>query len=179
MNIHQTREHPYLALEIKLLRHIIHEGGPVWGVCLGAQLVAEAAGGDVYKLKSPEVGWVSVEKEADDPLLHGLSSPFTAFCWHEYACTVPTTSHLIASGSQGVQAFRAGGRAWATQFHPEVDATTIPHWVDDAAKAYARLGEEWARRLHEDTEKYLPANGALCRTLTENFVKNSGLLAVR
>ena len=179
MHAHQTSQYPFLAPEIKLLRHVIHDGGPVWGVCLGAQLVAEAAGGDVYKLKTPEVGWVSVEKEVDDPLLNGVSSPFTAFCWHEYACTVPTTSHLIASGPQGVQAFRAGGRAWATQFHPEVDATTIPHWVDDAAKAYSRLGEDWARRLREDTEKNLVANSALCRTLTENFVVNSGLLPVR
>jgi len=175
LHVHQTREHPFLGDEVKLLRHVIHDGGPVWGVCLGAQLVAQAAGGDVYKLKDPEVGWITVEKVLDDPLLHGISSPFTAFSWHEYACTVPTTSHLVASSAHGVQAFRAGGKAWATQFHPEVDASIASHWVEDAAKGYPRLGEEWARQLREDTERNLPGYSSFCHTLTENFVISTGL----
>ena len=79
MHVTQTREHPFLEGEIKLMRHIVHEGGPVWGVCLGAELLALAAGGDVYKRKKPDVGWVSIEKVADDPLLRGISSPFIAF----------------------------------------------------------------------------------------------------
>ena len=176
MHAHQTHQFPFLDAEVKLLRHVIHEGGAVWGVCLGAQLVAQAAGGDVYKLKAPEVGWVSVEKEADDPLLHNISSPFTAFCWHEYACTVPATSHLVASSDSGVQVFRAGGRAWATQFHPEIDATIAPHWVDDAAKNLKHVDEAWQARLRKETEENLTANGLLCRQITENFVVNGGLL---
>lgn len=176
MHVHETRKHPFLEHEVRLLRRIIHEGGPAWGICLGAQLMALAAGGDVVKRKTPEVGWVRVEKTADDPLLRGVSSPFTAFSWHEYSCSLPPTSHLIARTGDGVQAFRAGGRAWAIQFHPEVDATIAPHWVEDAAKQHIRLGEEWARRLHADTESFLPAYPAFCRKLTENFVCASGLL---
>ena len=129
------------------MRRIVHEGGPVWGVCLGAQLLALAAGGDVYKRKTPEVGWVSIEKVADDPLLRGISSPFVAFSWHAYSCSVPATSHLIARAGDGVQAFRAGGRAWATQFHPEIDAAMAPHWVEDAAKEHHEQGKGWIERL--------------------------------
>ncbi|HEY5386404.1 MAG TPA: type 1 glutamine amidotransferase [Thermoleophilia bacterium] len=176
MHVTQTREHPYLAAEIKLMRRIVHQGGPVWGVCLGAQLLAIAAGGDVYKRKTPEVGWVSIERVADDPLLRGVSSPFFAFDWHEYSCSVPATSHLIARTGSGVQAFRAGGRAWATQFHPEVDATMAPHWVRDAAKEHHEQGKDWIDRLQADTDRYLPAYPSFCRTLTENFVLASGLL---
>jgi GMP synthase (glutamine-hydrolysing) len=176
MHVTQTREHPFLADEIKLMRRIVHEGGPVWGICLGAQLLALAAGGDVYKRKKSEVGWVSIEKVAQDPLLRGVSSPFVAFGWHDYSCTVPATSHLIARTGDGVQAFRAGGRAWATQFHPEVDAAMAPHWVKDAAEEHHEQGEDWAERLQADTDRYLPAYPAFCRTLTENFVLASGLL---
>ncbi|MCX6364857.1 MAG: gamma-glutamyl-gamma-aminobutyrate hydrolase family protein [Actinobacteria bacterium] len=175
MHVTQTREHPFLAEEIKLMRRIVHEGGPVWGVCLGAQLLALAAGGDVYKRKTPEVGWVSIEKVADDPLLRGISSPFVAFDWHEYSCSVPATSHLIARKGDGVQAFRAGGNAWATQFHPEVDAALAPHWVRDAAKEQRHQGKDWIEQLRADTARYLPAYPAFCRTLTENFVRASGL----
>ncbi|MCX6373672.1 MAG: type 1 glutamine amidotransferase [Actinobacteria bacterium] len=176
MHVTQTREHPFLADEIKLMRRIIHEGGPVWGVCLGAQLLTLAAGGDVYKRMTPEVGWVSIEKVADDPLLRGISSPFVAFSWHEYSCRVPATSHLVARAGDGVQAFRAGGRAWATQFHPEVDAVMAPHWVRDAAKERHEQGEGWIERLRADTDRYLPAYPSFCRTLTENFVLTSGLV---
>jgi GMP synthase (glutamine-hydrolysing) len=176
MHATQTREHPFLAGEIKLMRRIVHEGGPVWGVCLGAQLLALAAGGDVYRRQKAEVGWVSIEKVADDPLLRGVSSPFVAFSWHEYSCNVPATSHLIARKGDGVQAFRAGGRAWATQFHPEVDAVMAPHWVEDAAKEQRGQGQDWIERLRADTDRYLPAYPSFCRTLTENFVLTSGLL---
>jgi GMP synthase (glutamine-hydrolysing) len=176
MHVTQTKEHPFLADEIKLMRRIVHEGGPVWGVCLGAQLLALAAGGDVYKRKTPEVGWVSIEKVADDPLLHGISSPFIAFSWHAYSCSVPATSHLIARKGDGVQVFRAGGKAWATQFHPEVDASMAPHWVEDAAKEHHEQGKEWIDQLHADTVRHLPAYPSFCRTLTENFVRASDLI---
>jgi len=176
MHVTQTREHPFLAAEIKLLRRIVHEGGPVWGVCLGAQLLTLAVGGDVYKRKQPEVGWVSIEKVADDPLLRGISSPFIAFSWHAYSCSVPATSHLIARTGDGVQAFRAGGKAWATQFHPEVDAALAPHWVRDAAEEQHHQGKDWIERLHADTDRYLPAYPSFCRRVTENFVATSGLL---
>lgn len=177
IHVTQAREFPFLTAEIKLMRRIVHEGGPVWGVCLGAQLLALATGGDVYKRKTPEVGWISVEKVADDPLLHGVSSPFVAFNWHAYSCSVPATSHLIARAGNGVQAFRAGGKAWATQFHPEVDVAMAPHWVDDAVKEHPEFGVDFAGQLRADTKARLPAYPSFCRTLTENFALMSGILS--
>jgi len=176
IHVTQTREFPFLEAEIKLLRRIVHEGGPVWGVCLGAQLLALAAGGDVYKRKTPEVGWISIEKVAVDPLLRGISSPFVAFNWHAYSCSVPATSHLIARTGDGVQVFRAGGKAWGTQFHPEVDVAMAPHWVEDAAKEHPEFGPEFAEQLRVETAARLPAYPSFCRKLTENFVLMSGLL---
>ena len=175
MHVTQTKDHPFLADEIKLMRRVVHEGGPVWGICLGAQLLTLAAGGDVYKRKHPEVGWVAIEKVADDPLLNHISSPFVAFNWHEYSCKLPPTAHLVARCGDGVQVFRAGGKAWATQFHPEVDAAMAPHWVQDAAAENKHLGEEFAEELRAETERRLPAYPAFCRRITENFVLNSGL----
>jgi GMP synthase-like glutamine amidotransferase len=176
MHVTQTREFPFLAPEVKLLRRIVHEGGPVWGICLGAQLLALAAGGDVYRREAPEVGWTNIEKVADDPLLNGISSPFVAFNWHEYSCDVPPTSHLVARRGDGVQVFRAGGKVWATQFHPEVDEEMAPHWVRDAARKHPHLDAASIARLEADTAEYLPAYPAFCRRLTENFVLTSGLL---
>lgn len=176
MHVTQTREHHFLEPEIKLMRRVLHEGGPVWGICLGAQLLTLAAAGDVYRRKQPEVGWVAIEKVADDRLLRGVPSPFVAFNWHAYSCRLPATSHLVARRGNGVQVFRVGGKAWATQFHPEVDVAMAPHWVEDAVREHAEFGAEFAERLRADTEALLPAYPDFCRKLTENFVLTSGLL---
>jgi GMP synthase (glutamine-hydrolysing) len=177
MHVTQARKFPFLELEKKLLRRMIHQGAPVWGICLGAQILAEAAGGEVYQRKRPEVGWVSIEKVAHDSLLHGISSPFVAFAWHAYSFHLPPTSQPIAENAGGLQAFRAGGRAWATQFHPEVDAAMAPHWVEDLAREQKHLGTEFAERLRADTEEHLPGYPAFCDRLVENFVLASGLLS--
>jgi GMP synthase-like glutamine amidotransferase len=176
MHATQTKEYPFLAAEIKLMRRIVHEGGPVWGICLGAQLLALADGGDVYQRKHPEIGWTVIEKVADDPLLHGIFSPFVAFNWHAYSCTLPPTAHLVATCGNGVQVFRTGGRSWGTQFHPEVDAEMAPHWVRDAIKEQKHLGEAFAEQLRAETDQRLPAYPAFCRRITENFVVNARLL---
>jgi GMP synthase-like glutamine amidotransferase len=177
MHVTQTKEHPFRADEVTLMRHILHEGGPVWGICLGAQLLTLAAGGDVYRRRKPEVGWITIHKVRDDPLLRGISSPFVAFNWHEYSCRVPPTAHLVAERQgDGVQVFRAGGKAWATQFHPEVDAAMAPHWVEDAVKEYEHFGPAFVEGLQAETRERIPAYPEFCRTLTENFVLTSGLL---
>jgi GMP synthase (glutamine-hydrolysing) len=176
MHVTQTREYPFLVDEKRLLRRVHHQGGPVWAICLGAQLLTEAVGGSVYRRDHPEVGWVEIQKVADDPLLRGVTSPFVAFNWHEYSCTLPSTAHAVAERDDGLQVFRAGGCSWATQFHPEVDAEMAPHWVRDAVKEHPKLGPEFAERLRADTERYLPAYPDFCRRLTENFVRFSALL---
>ena len=176
MHATQTKDYPFLAEEIRLMRHMVHEGGPVWGICLGAQLLAIAAGGAAFQRKHPEVGWTSIEKVADDPLLRGISSPFVAFNWHAYSCKLPPTGHLVATCGDGVQVFRAGGRAWGTQFHPEVDAEMAPHWVRDAVKEQKHLGAGFEDQLRRDTDERLPAYPAFCRRITENFLVTSGLL---
>ena len=71
--------------------------------------------------------------------------------------------------------FRAGGKAWATQFHPEVDAEMAPHWVRDAIQEQKHLGEGFAEQLRTETDDRLPAYPAFCRRITENFVVNAGL----
>lgn len=176
MHVTQEKEYPFLEAEKRLMRRMLHQGAPVWGVCLGAQLLTLAAGGQVYRRKKPEVGWVQVEKVADDALLHGISSPFMAFSWHEYSCKLPPTSHLVADGDDGIQVYRAGGRAWAMQFHPEIDADMIPHWIDDAVVNHPEQGPDFGARLHADTERWLPNYPSFCHRLVENFLRTSGLL---
>jgi GMP synthase (glutamine-hydrolysing) len=172
----QTREYPFLRDEISLLRRIVHEGGPVWGIGLGAELLTLATGGEVYQRRKPELGWVSIDKVADDPLLHGVPSPFLAFCWHTHSCKLSPTAHLTAEHQGETQAFRAGGRAWATQFHPEILAETAPYWLEHGVKKHRDLEPSFVAKLQQQSEEILPGYLEFCRRLTANFLAASGLL---
>lgn len=176
MHVHQGSDYPFLEAEKVYLRTLLKHSAPLWGICLGAQLLTLAAGGEVYRRPVAEIGWFEIEKTLDDPLLHGIGSPFVAFEWHLYSCKLPPFGQLIAERADGLQAFRAGGRAWGTQFHPEVDAGMIENWIVDEAKDLERRFPGLAERMRAETPRRLAANEAFCRRLTKNFLLTSGLL---
>ena len=67
-------------------------GLPVLGICLGAQLIAQALGGSAERMPAGEVGWVPIEFDeaaASDALLAGAPRRLDVNEWHNYACTPP------------------------------------------------------------------------------------------
>ena len=52
VDTHQAGEHPWLAQEIELVREALERRTPYMGLCLGAQVLTEAAGGTVYRLRA-------------------------------------------------------------------------------------------------------------------------------
>ena len=125
MHPDQDAEHEWLAGETAFIQSALDTGVPVLGVCLGAQLVARAAGARVGPARAPEVGWHEVEltdAAAEDPVLGVLPPRITAFQWHYYGFDIPAGAVELASSPAANQAYRLGDRAWGVQFHPEVDA---------------------------------------------------------
>src|SRR5947207_7198506 len=100
MNVHDAERLPWLRGEIELLREALADGVPVLGICLGAQLLAAAAGADVHRAREPEIGWFEVRREppgAADRVLGALPERFTAFQWHSYAFAPPAGATVLAS----------------------------------------------------------------------------------
>lgn len=152
MHPDQEARHAWLDTELRFLERALEHDRPVFGVCLGAQLLARAAGAEVGPAPEPEVGWCEVgllPPAADDPVFSGLPRRFGAFQWHQYTYGVPAGAVELARSPACTQAFRLG-RSYGIQFHAEVTATMVEQWLaEDPADVDdpARLRAETARRI--------------------------------
>jgi GMP synthase-like glutamine amidotransferase len=135
MHADQDTLHPWLAEETAWLQGLLERGAPVLGVCLGAQMLARAAGAPVGTLEGgPEIGWYEVERRVgSDPVLDALPQRFEAFEWHHYTYGVPEGAVELARSERATQAFRLGDACWAVQFHPEVTHEQVLGWIDEEA----------------------------------------------
>src|SRR5436190_4601854 len=134
MDADQEDRHPWLRFEKDFLAAMLDDGMPVLAVCLGCQLLAEAAGGTARRASEPEIGWHRVEVSeagSSDPLMGSLAPDFTAFQWHSYEAVPPAGAEVLARSPVCSQAYRTGERAWGIQFHAEVTATDAEKWIDD------------------------------------------------
>jgi GMP synthase-like glutamine amidotransferase len=129
--------------EIALLGHALAGAVPTLGVCLGAQLLALAAGGAVYPgADGPEIGWSTVElssQRAADALLTGLPERLPVLHWHGDTFDLPPgAARLARSARYPNQAFRVGKAAWGLQFHLEVTPDAVDGLLRDFAADAAR-----------------------------------------
>jgi GMP synthase-like glutamine amidotransferase len=174
MNVDQEDEHPWLREEKEFLSDLLDRGSPLLGVCLGAQLLAEAAGGAAGRAERPEIGWHEVELTGGtehDPVIGGLPERFEAFQWHSYEATPPDEAVSLARSPVCVQAYRAGERAWGVQFHAEVTQDTVSAWLADYRKDMdaVRLGLD-PPALRAETRERIGRWNELGRGLCARFL---------
>jgi GMP synthase-like glutamine amidotransferase len=76
MSVNDEALYPYLTQEMKLAEQFMKSGKKVFGVCLGAQLMAKALGARVFPGAVKEIGWYDIElvgKGGKDPLMAYLA----------------------------------------------------------------------------------------------------------
>jgi GMP synthase (glutamine-hydrolysing) len=123
---------PFLKTELQSIQHAVAHGQPVLGLCLGAQMLAKALGGNVYRNPVKEIGWFEVhwtEAARHDPLFAGLDGSETLLEWHRDTFDLPTgATHLAWSETCRNQAFRLAANVYGLQFHLEVTPAMIADW---------------------------------------------------
>ena len=176
---HEDR-HPWLRDVKALLRELLARDVPLLGVCLGAQLLAEAAGAKPQRARTPEIGWHEVgvtAAGAADPLLAPLAPSFTAFQWHSYEFPMPADATPLARSEVCLQAFRLG-RAVAIQFHAEVTGADAEAWIDDyrSDEDAVRIGVD-PDALRRETRAAIGAWNETGRALCERFLDEAATRA--
>ncbi len=133
MNVYEEKEYPFLKDEDGLIKEALSKKFPMIGVCLGAQLMAKAAGAKVVKGKKKEIGWYPLyltEEASDDPVFMAIPREIEVFQWHGDTFDIPKGAVRLASSELFPnQAFRIGDNAYAFQFHIEVTEGIIKEWV--------------------------------------------------
>jgi GMP synthase-like glutamine amidotransferase len=179
MHPNQLEEHQWLAHEKAVLGELLDRRVPLLGVCLGSELVAEAAGAQVRRVSRPEIGWYEVEttdEAGDDPLLGPLVPSLEALEWHSYESSVPPGAVPLAHSATCLQAFRVGDTAWGIQFHAEVTLADFEAWLDDyrSDPDAVRVGLD-PERLRSQTRAAIADWNRLGRELCGRFLAVAGL----
>lgn len=144
MGVYEERQFPWMTKELDAIRRCLASGIPVLGICLGSQMLAKAAGGQVFRGAQPEVGWYPLELTPEghwDPLLLGLPDNPEVFHWHGDTFTLPEgATRLAQSALYRHQVFRVGGNAYGFQCHLEVTEGMAREWAALYAKELTPQG---------------------------------------
>lgn len=168
MGVHDRAEFPWIDDELDLLRTAVDADVPVFGICLGAQLLAEAMGGEVSRRDVPEAGILALERTdagSDDEVFAGWPDGGQVVMSHQdQVSRLPDGAVPMLTGSDGVPAWRLGDELhYAVQFHPEVGADGVARWVarDELRGMYRSAGidtDAWVEDLRR-REPFLRAVG--------------------
>ena len=137
MSVGDEDRYPWLAHEKAYIREAVSHVKIVIGICLGAQLIASACGGEVMKNPDKEIGFFPVRltpAASKLPVYSALPEMFTAFHWHGDTFVPPPGSTVTAeSDACRAQAFEYRGRVFGLQFHLEATRAGVGKLVTACA----------------------------------------------
>lgn len=169
---YEGETYPYIDAEIGLLRERVAARAPVFGVCLGAQLLAASLGAAVFTGPRKELGYLEVKPTdagADSPVRHLAEVPVLQ--WHGDTFDLPDgATRLASSPAYENQAFAIEHWLLAVQFHPEVTAAMHDEWValwSDELPEYGRSVQSMAA----DRDRYSDAMQRASRALLGDYLR--------
>ena len=182
---------PALSSERRYLTEAMSSSVPVFGVCLGAQLMAKALGGDVAPTGGYEFGlrkiWVT-EEGSRDPVFSKLRVPLVPTL-HGECFTVPTSATELAFGymlcrderyKRQSLAFRYG-TSYGFQFEPQLTLEELRVWNRELSDDYEKMGPIFDPKFEADANlreyaAYSPVYEAQSREMLIAFLQGAGLV---
>ena len=133
MGVYESDTYPFLEQELAIIRARLASGKPMLGICLGAQLIAHAAGAKVYKGPELEIGYGPITLTpagAESCLLHMAGAQYNVLHWHGDTFDLPAgAERLCSSPLTPNQGFAIGRNVLGLQFHVEVTPKDLDRWI--------------------------------------------------
>ena len=156
ISAYQDDVYPFLREELGILEQRLEAGRPTMGICLGAQLLARAAGARVFPGSAKEIGFapISLTNAGRASCLAGFAKEPITLHWHGDEFDLPEGAERLAfTEACRNQAFSIGANVIGFQFHPEASAKNIEKWLIGHAAELAAAGID-IPRLRADAMKY-------------------------
>lgn len=129
-NVTDIEKYPWMQAEAALIQRAHEVRMPIIGICLGAQLIAHALGGQVAPREKPAVGFYEMDiaiPGQTEPLLGGIAwkSPQLLSCGQEIKQAPPGATVLASTKNTKVVMFKAGIRTFGSLAHFECDRELV------------------------------------------------------
>lgn len=171
ISAYDTKDYPFLNTEIDYLKQRIDKNLPTLGICLGAQLIAQACDAKVYPGHQKEIGWSKLQlNQLSDNPLHALENT-EVLHWHGDTFDLPQQATLLASSDvYPHQAFRIGTNILALQFHLETITDNIEKWLigHTFELQHAKID---ILKLRSESQKFSPKLAQRAEIVLANFIK--------
>ncbi|HEX7009708.1 MAG TPA: type 1 glutamine amidotransferase [Phycisphaeraceae bacterium] len=175
MNVDEADQYPWMAQELALIRQAHEQRLPIVGVCLGAQLIAVALGGQVASMPQPELGWHEVTLAFPgtiDPVLAGVPWRSVQFHMHGQEVVKLPAGATPLAGSKACrnQAFKVGLTTYAFQYHFEWTRADLDRVLDANADWLREAGVD-AEAIRQQVEEHYPLYRHLGDRLSHNIAQ--------
>jgi len=172
MNIYQYRDWPWLKPESAFIKSALERGKRVIGICLGAQLIADALGARVVQNAQIELGWFPItwSHEAREffPELPAASS---VLHWHGDTFGLPPgAARLAVSEGCPEQGYVIHNKCLGLQFHMEVDRKLVAEYVEGQVEWYEGPWVQTRKTILQDAQLYCDANRQLLHGMLDQFM---------
>ncbi len=145
MGVYDEDKYKFLVKEKIFIENAINLDKKVFGVCLGAQLIADVLGAKIYKNKYKEIGWFPVnitEEGINSKNFEGFPKEFVAFHWHGDTFDLPNGAVKVAfNRATENQAFEYNnGNVLGLQFHLETTYNSAKELIQNSEEELKEKG---------------------------------------
>ncbi len=170
MSADDDEHYPKLRDMVNLIHQFDSQEKPILGICLGAQIIARAFGGKVYKSSKFELGFTPVFSEEslilDDKVLCKCPPILHTMQWHFDTFDLPKKATLLMYGEKCQnQAYRIGKNIYGFQFHLEVNREILQTWIDTRNDFIKINYPNFAQTLTQQMNQYIEESEEFCRNV--------------